>query len=481
MQFRYWLEAEEKPFDHSKKLTDMFIKAQGGLGRAIYAKKGIWMIPFNSIKKDPQEGWYADWAEEPGSVQDLADVNVGDKVSDQSLNFTPYWQVNGVDESKNRIYLDPIEPNPFVTGVGAGGAKIGDFDMEVFSGEYERKRVDSILQDVKAGHVHSISDVAYLLLGTVPLQMGPNGAQGGWYNASDTGSNRGGKQQLDPRTIMMKDAETLKSQFGLAVPKKALSGQLDPHIWTNFVNGDTDTRHAKDTQVEGEDFDDPKKILQSILKHPQPQIKMRNWEALQDKYTGYSDYQKDIRDIGTRTGELRGYYDKAEKKWQSGGYTNEDVLPILKNAVMGIAHLPAKGKRLDPYWHLREKALIFAARQGWWNLLELFENAKDAVNRRYVFDMYAGGLFGMDHPPKLEKMFKMLEDETNAEVLNNALYKLHKIGQNNDEVHKKNLDWVNRHEDVIEKATQDQVHGQEVDLIVKRIKEWEGFRKHFKK
>jgi hypothetical protein len=463
----------------------MFIKAHGGLGRAIYAKKGIWMIPFSSIKKDPQEGWYADWANEPGSVQDLADVNVGDKVSDQSLNFTPYWTVNGVDEAKSRIYLDPIEPNPFVTGIGAGGAKIGDFDMEVFSGEYERKRVDSILKDVKTGNVHSISDVAYLLLGTVPLQMGPNGAQGGWYNAGDTGSNRGGKQQLDPRTIMMKDAETLKSQFRFAVPQKALSGQLDPHVWTNFVNGETDPKHAKETQVEGEDFDDPKSMLRSILEHPQPQIKMRNWEALQNQYTGWSRVQDDrmavYRDEDLEGEEQTKKLKQIDDKWDKGNYQNKDVLPILKNAVMGIARLPASGDRLDPYWHLREKAIIFAAKQGWWDLVELFENAKDAVNRRYVFDMYAGGIFNMDHPPKLDKMFKMLENETHPEVLNNALYKLHKIGQNNDEVHKKNLDWVNRHEDVIEKAIQDQIHGQEVDLIVKRIKEWEGFRKHFKK
>jgi hypothetical protein len=470
MQFRYWIEAEEeKPH----------------LGKMIKANKGVWMIPFNSIKKDPQEGWFADWFDEPGSIQDLADVSVDDKVSDQSLNFTPYWKVNGVDEQKGRIYLDPIEPNPFVTGVGAGGAKIDQFDMDVFSGDYERKRVDNILQDVKSGNVHSIGDVAYLLLGTVPMQMGPNGAQGGWYNATDTGSNRGGKQQIDARRIMMKDAETLKSQFGFAVPHKALSGQLDPHVWTNFVNGETDPKHAKETQVEGEDFNDPKSMLRSILEHPQPQIKKRNWEALVDRYRGYGRVQDEryalYRDEGISDKERSKKLEKIDAKWNRGDYEKKDVLPVLKNAVMGIAHLPSSsGNRLDPYWHLREKAIIFAAKEGWWDLVELFEKAKDAVNRRYVFDMYAGGIFHMDHPPKLDKMYRMLEDETNPEVLNSALYKLHKIGQNNNEVHKKTLDWINRHENVIEKAIQDPRDGQEVDLIVKRIKEWEGFRKHFK-
>ena len=100
------------------------------------------MIPFADIQKDPQEGYYFDWGShhQGGSISNLSKINIGDKVADKSLNWTPYWTVSGVDEKKQIIYLTPIEPNPLVTGVGAGGKKLDDFDMSVFTGGLRKEK-----------------------------------------------------------------------------------------------------------------------------------------------------------------------------------------------------------------------------------------------------------------------------------------------------------------------------------------------------
>lgn len=465
MRFRKWLENEEKIDPEIQKIIADFrkqsqmrqINQQGGIGKALHKEHGVWLLPFSAVKKDSKEGWYVDWSETPGSISDIEDVQIGDKVADYAINMTPYWEISGTDPQKNRIYLTPIEPNPFLTGIGAGGKKLGQHDYEVHSGEYERKAIDHVLDRWKKGEAHSIQDIAYLLLGAVPVQMGPNGSQGGWYASRDTGSNRGGRKGMSAKEIMQKDAETAKRQFGFSVPIKALSGEIDPYEWDQFIDGQTT---SKDSQVEGENFDDPKVMLKMILNNPQPQIKMRNWKVLTDEYRGTEGYRKESRSLG---------YDQTEKKWKAGDYKRKELLPYIKQAAIGLAQMDTPGER-DPYWHLKEKAIVFAGQHGWNDVLELFENSKDPTNRKYLFDQYTGDRYGHTSEngekkqPNEKKLFELLENETNAEVLQDALSFLYK------KYPEKTWDWMDRHEDVLEKAYSQSYYGDQLKNLVAKIK-----------
>jgi len=472
IRFQNWIENQEEDPEirkaieaFRKQLQARQIKQQGGMGRYIHKQRGVWLLPFSSARKDPEEGWYIDWADNPGSVSDIDDVNVGDKVADYSLNMTPYWEISGVDKQKNRIYLTPIEPNPFLTGVGAGGKKIDQFDVDVHSGDYERQRVDTILQQWQSGNIHSIQDVAYLLLGTCQLRMGPNGAEGGWYASTDTRSNRGGKMGMDSQEIMKNDAKTLKNQFGFAVPTAALSGELDSYKWDQFVGGSTDINDAKETRIEGEDFDNPEVMLKMILEHPQTQIKIRNWEALEEAYRGWNRYRQEWK--------AKDYDEKVTNRWEKGEFTNSKILNYLKKAAIGLSQLNVEsGKNKDPYWHVKEKAIIFARREGWTDVIEMFENAPDHDNRRYVFEYYKGDRFGeKKEKPQLDKCWEMLEKENHPNNLSGWLSFLYK--QEPEKVE----NWIERNQEKLQKAMDDEYYGNQLKQVVDYIANWQKIRR----
>jgi len=392
MEFRLWLEAEEEDIrkimaQARKEREDAEINRQGGLGRMVKKAQGVWMVPFNTAEKDQVEGWFFNWFENPGSIPDLKEVEIGDKIADMTPNMTPYWTVNGVDEKKGRIYLTPIKPNPFLSGVGAGGHKFTQHDYDVQSGQYERDVVGRILDDWKNGHVRDISDIKYLLLGTVPSQMGPNGAQGGWYAVGD-GHTRGARKQMGKKEIMMQDAKTIRDTFGFDVPTKALSGEMDIYDWNQFVGGSDDTKPGM--EIEGEDFSDPQAMAKMILTHPQPQIKKRNASRLISMYRG-------------------GYKTEADPS----------IGPLVKEVAKRLNSVFVSGqdklKNFDPYWNTKESFITLADREGWDDILERFEDAPDATNRRYVFEAYAGTF--PDGKRRPEKMWKMLDKETTAQNL----------------------------------------------------------------
>lgn len=191
-------------------------------------KVGIWMHRFSDVRKD-DHGYFILKSDNPAGSK----MRVGDQLADHALNMTPYWSVSSVDG--DRVNLTPIGSNPLKTGVGAGGAKITKHDIDVYTGDYERKRVEKINEAIDSGNL-DIDTIKYILLGTVPLQFGPNGSQGGWYSPTDSYSNRGGRKGMQPREIMMADAQTLKDH-GIPVPVKALDGTMDPHDWGSWVEG----------------------------------------------------------------------------------------------------------------------------------------------------------------------------------------------------------------------------------------------------
>jgi len=387
------------------------------VGDELYRQKGIIMIPFRDVEQDATEGYYFDHGRNAkgASVGDLSKIEVGTKVADHSLNMTPYWVVTGVDEDKQHIYLKPIEPNPLVTKVGAGGKVLDDFDMEVYTGEYEKRRVDDVLKQWKAGHADSISDIAYVLLGTVPVNFGPNGAQGGWYNCQDWNS-RGGQKGMRPKEIMVKDAETVKKTFKFSVPRTALDGTLDPGKWNNYVQGSSMDDDVQGTELDEEDFDDPQTCARMVLEHPMPAIKVRNAERLLDMYRGYYKYRKDQHAIYRRDNydqeasadELQALNDK----WEKGGYANKSILPLIHDTALKLAKVNSKKQRnhFDPYWYAKEKFIVTATQQNWDDVLEAYEQTYSKDNRRYVYDAY------LKRKDK-KKLKEMLDRETSAEAI----------------------------------------------------------------
>lgn len=189
---------------------------------------GSWQHRFSDVRKD-ESGFYILPSDNTASNK----MRVGDTLADSTLNMTPYWKVSSI--SADRIFLEPIGKNPFITGVGAGGARLTEHDIGVFTGEYEQKRIKNVQEKLRTGDAR-IDDVIYLLDGTVPVQMGPNGAQGGWYNADDSRNNRGGRKGLTPEQIVVFDANRLKD-WGFAVPISAIKGEMDPADWSKWIEG----------------------------------------------------------------------------------------------------------------------------------------------------------------------------------------------------------------------------------------------------
>jgi hypothetical protein len=202
----------------------------------VQEKAGVWMHRFSSVRKDA-DGFYILRGDNVAGK----DMKPGDVLADYAINQTPYWEISAVNG--DRIELTPIPPNPFATGVGAGGAKITDYDVSVLTGEHEKKRFDKINKALEDG-VATIDDVIYLLDGTVPTRMGPNGAEGGWYQATDTYSNRGGRKGMEAEEIMVADANKLKD-WGFMVPVKALDGTLEVKKWNDWLGGNgSDATHV---------------------------------------------------------------------------------------------------------------------------------------------------------------------------------------------------------------------------------------------
>jgi hypothetical protein len=393
----------------------------------------IWTLRFSDAKRDAIEGYYYDLSKLHAPLLDLKtakkgtihDIEVGDQIADLALNRTPYWVVQSVDIDTHKIYVSPIEPNPFATGVGAGGKVLDDHDFEVHSGEYEKKRVDGILKRIQDKSIHDPSDVAYLLLGTVPLNMGPNGAQGGWYSSSDTFSNRGGAKGMDAHQIQSADAHTLV-KLGFDVPPRALKGGLSPQVWNSFVQGNDnyttpygdEDPNLYDDRLNGENYTDPKAMAHHILNHPQRNIRARNANALIDHYRG-----KDrLLNGGKSLWELE---QDVIDAYNAGHYTRRELEPLLKQVAQKLAtERPPEYDHIgfDRFYNTREQFIALAKEQGWNDILRLFEKALDPLNRRRVFDHYSER-----DKPDAESMTRMLDYEHEAENISTFLSRLRKV------------------------------------------------------
>ncbi len=351
-----------------------FIALEMRIGDAF--KKQPWKISFSDVKYDPTEKYYVELKKVKSNIADINDVKIGDEVADLVMSNQVYWKVHGIDELQKRLYLDPIKNNPYKPNssgqiVGAGGKVFGKHDFDVLSGEYENKRIDGLLDVINQKKYHDIKDVSYILLGTVPVQVGPNGSQGGWYSVNDY-HNRGSQKGMKVVDIIKKDADTLKNKLGLDVPQGALNGTMNPHDWNNYVNGGWET--GEKTKLDFEDFDDVNVMAKVILSHKQPQIRLRNTDALLSKARETDKYDELIRNVS---------FELAKQK-------NTDI------------------EHFEPNWHVKEKFIDFAGRKGWDDVLIAFQNSLDRTNRRYV-------AWNMSQERHLPILMQMLSKEDHAE------------------------------------------------------------------
>lgn len=376
--------------------SDWLFKEEGG--------KRIIKIHFASVKYDTVDKYYVDLSKARGMLISgggikekfkASDVKVGDLVEDMVPSAVPYWKVHDIDVDKNIIYLEPYGKNPFVPSasgeiVGAGGHKFGQHDFDVMSGDYERKRIDDILDIINKKKYHDIDDIAYILLGTVPVEVGPNGSQGGWYNVGD-GNNRGSLKGMEVSEIIAKDANTLKNKLGFDVPDSALSGELDAYTWNDFVGGDTQRWNLHKTQLPFEDFADPVKMAGVVMGRYAPAIRLRNLEML--LYLGRETDEHDdlIRDLS--------------KKMVSDKALDDDF---------------------DRLWGVKERLIRFASQKGWEDIIEMYEDAHDADNQTDVVRHYG-------ESKQLDKLLAMLDKSKAIKPIKNILSYLVEIAMGSDE------------------------------------------------
>lgn len=349
--------------------------------------KPSFKIKFNDVKFNTEDKYYVDLKNSINNI-DINKIKIGDKIQDYVVSETPYWKV--IDINNNILYLKPIKPNPFVPNasgeiVGAGGHVFNQHDFDVMSGDYESDRIDHLLDLINKKNYHDISDIAYILLGTVPTQGGPNGSQGGWYNSSDR-HNRGKIKGMEEIDIIKKDANTIKNKLKLSVPDSALDGSINPTSWNNFVqSGDMYGKELEKSKLPEEHFSDPSKMAEIVLSHQQPYIRKRNAELL-----------------------IKAFYD------------NSNLLPLIKNTAIQIAKQPSYGKEHDKNYLLKEKFIFLAKKQNWPDVLHAFHDSPHPSNRRSIADSYG------EHE-NLSQLLKMLVNEESPEAIERILSNMYRV------------------------------------------------------
>ncbi len=215
-------------------------KTQMQLRRIEKETEAGWRIGFENVVKAEDGRYYIPHSVEPISAM----MKKGDPVSDDSLNRTIYWIVESVDDGNGVTWVKPTAENPFLTGVGAGGARFTQHDSDVLSGKYENERIQDIKDQMQSGKI-DLSELQYILLGNIPLHFGPNGSQGGWYSSRSLSSNRGGRKGVSsPSDIVMLDAHTIQQlareyNLPISVPVAALSDDMKPEDWDSYIAGNS--------------------------------------------------------------------------------------------------------------------------------------------------------------------------------------------------------------------------------------------------
>ena len=355
--------------------------------------KKLHRIPFSKVEFNTIDKYYFNLSNSNNmsNILNIEELEIGEKIADTVRSIVPYWSVSDIDSNKNIVYLNPIPPNPFVPNaegevVGAGGKIFDDTDFDVMSGKYETEKIDKLLDVINNKEYKDIRDIAYILLGTVAVQAGPNGSQGGWY-AAGSGNNRGFQKGLNEKDIMQKDAKTIKEKLHMEVPESAINGTLNVGEWNQFVGGATDYNNAIKTKLEKEDFENPETMAKIILNSKQPQIRLRNAEIL------------------------------TKKAWQTDD-SNYDQ--IIHSTALELAKQNMVVNNLDYLWKIKELFINLAGRKKWLDVLHAYHDSHDTVNRRYVARYFGDN-------KDINMLIKMLDKETKKESFLAIINKLYDI------------------------------------------------------
>lgn len=380
---------------------------------------GVWMHRFSNVRKDDR-GFFILKSDNPAGKN----MKRGHLLADYAINQNPYWEISSIEGE--RINLKPIGSNPFITGIGAGGAKITDEDIKVFTGEHEQERIKEIQQKVNNGTA-TIDDVQYILLGTCPLRFGPNGPEGGWYNCSETMSNRGGKKGMRVEDIIKADAETLK-KIGLKVPLSALSGKLDPRDWNEWIEGKQDVLYMPK---------DPEKYIDFKRKMTEKgkwRYDLKDLESEKLKYDKkaleehYNNLILELNKLGPEEFKLKypsyKYYDKLSIK---------DLIVIYESRLKDIEKREAESEKLrteeeepgDPLPSILKNVYSTEPRVSMRNISLLIEMAQedpgDTINQ-YLKDIISnGGAKYYLANEKIIKYFELIDDVDGLKIASEKL------------------------------------------------------------
>lgn len=271
-----WGELVEDPFETRRAAVDLALswpEVQELVEPSLVAssRPGDLRVAFPDVHKDPDGRFWIDVSADPV----LASASGGSPIADpfDAARYPrPYWIVKIFVGT--RLYVEPVANNPLLTGVGAGGKPIDKFDLDVLSGKTEHDLVAKKRARLQSGRA-TIDDVKYLLLGTVPFQFGPDGAQGGWYSAGDARGNRGGRQGFDESEVVWRDAWMLK-RWGFSVPKLSLErGAFSADLWSQWIGGPI-------TRIGDEAISDPRAYLRFLREWTKRGIYGYSEDALRD-------------------------------------------------------------------------------------------------------------------------------------------------------------------------------------------------------
>jgi hypothetical protein len=410
-----------------------------GLSTEYHEATNSWMHRFSDVRSD-DNGFYILHDDNPDAWR----MTSGDLLQDVALNATPYWEVTANDRFRTkRVDLKPIGPNPFVTGVGAGGAKIHKEDLKVITGEYEEKRLARIMDIIDNRKYTRIGDIKYMLYGTVAVNFGPNGPQGGWYNAHDWNC-RGARKRLSEKEIIIEDASILR-RLGFLLSDTVADGLIDGHEWGSFI--ESEAGNFGDTE-------DPPIYDPFVYKQKTLAMVKKVWEGDEyrtEHWTKAIDYRISAN-LAFRSGNLEEMlsspmrydverYFKGLKKYQTFA-THEENLSNIGGAILMLKHWQpdvqarcvsrcivhiessddASTKKCRDallkfiksgkgYWLVNEQLINWAKRPDVQDIEILLEATKlpDGVNRKYAY----WGLASFHHPYLLKAAFT----ETNPEAL----------------------------------------------------------------
>ena len=251
------------------------------------------------------------------------------------------------------------------------------------------------------------------------------------------GSKRAGREWITAVEIANSDKPIIE-KLGIDIPPglQVLSDDTIQH-WINWVNGENSIGSSDVPSIllyRGENLEDFDTCLQFFREHPDPQVKKRNFAALENMINPWALY----RDLE---------YPERNKEARRGTFAKADLYERILPEVLSVME---QDKNLyscldhTGQWHwtsLKEKIIeettVAATKVGWLDVLRLAERMPSTDNRRYTADAYGaiGNLSGEARSPGgasvkfivNNSLLAMLKVETDANVVTTIISNINKL------------------------------------------------------